>query len=74
MATDDKTPDYIVSAGIRGEKKSYVRVGIAYNSRSGKGNNYISIRLHARPWDGWDGTLYLHENTNRQPGEEDIPV
>lgn len=72
---ETRVPDFIVSAGVRGERKRYVRVGIAYREQSGRGNDYIAVRLQTRPWDNWDGTLYLNENTNRQPGDDtDIPV
>lgn len=75
MAQDAKVPDYIVSAGVRGERKKYVRVGIAYNATSTRGTSYISVKLQTRPWENWDGTLYLNENTNRQPGDDsDIPM
>lgn len=70
---DTRIPDYIVSAGVRGEKKTYVRVGIAYKSTQ-PGKNHINVRLQVRPWDNWDGTLYLNENTSRQPGDDDIPL
>jgi uncharacterized protein (DUF736 family) len=65
--TAPKLPDYNVLTWVdpNDHDKGLMPIGGAWKSTSrDTGNEYISVRLNAKPWNGWDGTLQLHERTN----------
>jgi uncharacterized protein (DUF736 family) len=71
MARSAEKPHYTVLTWVDPDNhdKGLTVIGAAWNATSRDGKPYISVRLTARPFGAWDGSLQLHE---RPP--DDVPV
>ena len=69
MARSSERPHYNVLTWVdpTNHDKGLMPIGGAWKTTSRDGRDYISVRLNAKPWHGWDGTLQLHERTEEDP-------